>query len=144
MISEGFHLVVLIVAGSETEAGKEYSRLLLFFDKFDKACFRRSSYVKITVGAKDDTVIAALYEIFLGNIICCNNALGSVGTSAGFKGVNGSLDLFVHISRKTFSKDFRRTRICNDGHSVILGKALLKGLQCILCKRKTVVPEHGT
>ena len=98
MIGKGFHLVVFIISGSESETGEEYTGFLLFFDQLDKSCFGRCSDVEISVGAKDDAVISAFYEILLCDLVCLEDSALSVCSAACFEGVDDLLDLTVLVS----------------------------------------------
>ena len=69
LFSQHLNLLIFIITHAITQYGKEYSTLALFFNQLFQSFSGRNAHIKITIGAKYDTVIAVRDQILLGYFI---------------------------------------------------------------------------
>ena len=143
MVSQGLHLVVLVVARAKAQDREIDARLALGIDIVVQVALAGHPHVEVAVGCHDDAVHAALDVVALSHLVGKFEAALAVGRAVGLQATHGTHDLTPLVAGHALAHQLLAARIGHDGDAVIGAKLVDEDLERLLEQVELVRRVHG-
>ena len=119
VVRQGFHLVVLVIAHAESQAGQAHAALALFRHQPGQVALAGHADVQVAVRRQQDTVHAALPVILRRDLICPGNARAAVGGTARFQFADRFHNPGLVCRRSAFQHHPVTAGVSHDGDGIL-------------------------